>query len=118
VNLLHFKVYGISFLLAWLDEKYSKFLLLFCGAIPLGVTPLWTQNGRLLQRNPFAENQQSTIWLNFWNDLFSQRKNRTCWQRTNRDGKEVALKAKEQASKAKLAASDFKEVLSIVTKDA
>jgi hypothetical protein len=30
----------------------------------------------------------------------------------------VVLKAKEQASKAKLAASDFKEVLSIVTKDA
>jgi hypothetical protein len=52
------------------------------------------------------------------NDLFSQRKNRTCWQCTNRDGKEEARKVKEQASKAKLAASDFKEALSIVTEDA
>jgi hypothetical protein len=61
VNLLHFKVYGIFFLLSWLGEKYSNFLHLFRRAIPLGATPVGTQNGGLLQRNPFAENQQSTI---------------------------------------------------------
>ncbi len=55
-----------------------------------------------LRRNPFAENQQSTIWSNFWN--------RTCWQRRNRDGKEVALQVKEQVAKARLGASEFKEV--------
>ena len=33
-NLLHFKVYRIFFLLAWLGEKYSNFLLLFRRTIP------------------------------------------------------------------------------------
>jgi hypothetical protein len=55
VNLLHFKVYGIFFLLAWLVEKYSNFLLLFCRAIPLGATQLWTQNGGAPTAFFFAE---------------------------------------------------------------
>jgi hypothetical protein len=41
------------------------------------------------RRNPFAENQQSTIWSNFCNCLFSQWKSRTCciqrWQWRSRN---------------------------------
>jgi hypothetical protein len=62
------------------------------------------------RRNPFAENQQSTIWSNFYSRLFSQWKSWTCCI-------EVALTVKEQAKEAKLEASKFKEVQSIETKD-
>jgi hypothetical protein len=55
-------------------------------AIPLGArlnmdTKWWTDLApplaSSLQGKPFAENQQSTIWSNFWNRLFPQEKTRT-----------------------------------------